>query len=183
MSTNQPTLFGAYPWADGSTSAPTLFGSGYTPQTFSVDLADSVAGTEEEIFSTTKPLDDAVALTEAQVFEITQVLADSTTSTDAIANTLQKVLADSGTLSEAAVIFTVKDLSDFLILKEWISIRLNKSITWINPSVNANTFDTLYGKYKFGTVLWGGLKPQASWAIGSRRQIPWTNVNGYKYNS
>jgi hypothetical protein len=185
MSANQPTLFGAYPWADGSTSAPTLYGSGYTPQTYSVALDDAVTDTEAELFSTTKVLSDSATLTEAQVMAITQVLADSETVTEAVAMTVQKVFAETGTIIDSNVVFTIKDLQDFLILKEWISIRLNKSITWVNPSTNANVFDTLWGKYQFGRVLFGGLKPLASWSRGStsRRPSVFTNENGHKYNS
>lgn len=186
MSSNQPTLFGAYPWADGSTSAPTLFGSGYIPQTYSVPLDETITDTEAELFSTTKVLSDTVPLTEAQVMAITKILADSETVTEAVAKTVQKIFAETGTVTESAVIFTIKDFQDFLVLKEWISIRLNKQITWVNPSTNANVFDTLYGEHVWGgrNVLWGGLKPLASWSRGStsRRPSVFTNDNGHKYN-
>lgn len=186
MSSNQPTLFGAYPWADGSTSSPTLWGSGYVPQTFSVPLSDAVSGSEAELFRTTKPLAESMALTEAQIKTLTKALADSETMSESVAKSLNKVLAETGSVTDANVVFfTVKDLSDFLVLKEWISIRLNKQINWVNPSTNANIFDTLWGKYKFGTVLFGGLKPLASWSRGpsSRQPSVWTNANGHKYNS
>lgn len=183
MSTNQPTLFGAYPWADGSASSPTLFGSGYIPQTFSVTLTETVTGSEAELFSTIKRLAETVTLTEAQVKTITRLLADSATPSDALVKTVSKMFADASTVTDAnAVVMTIKTLSDFLVLKEWISIRLDKSITWINPATNANIFDTLWGKYKFGSVVFGGLKPLASWTTGTRRQENWTNENGHKYN-
>lgn len=185
MSSNQPTLFGAFPWAVGTSIAPVLYATGYVPQTFSVSLADSVSGSEAELFQTTKPLADSLTLTEAQVKTITKVLADSETMSEATVKTLTKVLQESSTTSDGMVFMTIKNLQDFLVLKEWISIRLNKQITWVNPSTNANIFDTLWGKYQFGRVLFGGLKPLASWAKGptSRQQSVWTNANGHKYNS
>jgi hypothetical protein len=186
MSSSQPTLYGAYPYAVGSASSPTLYGSGYVPQTFSVSLSDAVAGTEADIVNMNIPLSESMTLTEAQVKTVTRLLADSETVTDAVAKTIEKVLSESSSITDSGVVvMTIKDLQDFLVLKEWISIRLNKQITWTNPSTNANIFDTLYGRYKYGSVLFGGLKPLASWSrgpIGAQPSV-WTNANGHKYNS
>lgn len=129
MASLQPTLFGRYPWADGSTSDPTLYGVGHTAQNIPVNLSDTV--------------------------------------TDADAHAIE----------------ANKALSDFLLLKEWLSVRMGRQIVWINPSENANIFDSLWGRYLYGSVLFGGLKPLASWASASRGRITWTNTNGFKYNS
>lgn len=208
MSSPQPSLFGAYPWAVGASISPVLYASGYVPQTFSVTLSDSVTGTEADLVNITKALSESVTLSEAQIATIIKILADSSTVSDStVVKTIEKVLTETVSVGDQKTIFfTIKQLSDFLVLKEWISIRLNKQITWVNPpadttswlagsaapaatwanpSTNANIFDTLWGKYTYGgrNVLWGGLKPLASWSKGTRGQSPWTNEDGHKYNS
>lgn len=184
MSTSQPSLFGAYPWATGSGVAPSLFAEGFVPQSYSLTLSDAVTDTDAEIFSSTKVLAETVTISEATAKTLSHSLADSVTPSVAIAKTLQKVFAETGSVTDSGVIvFTIKHLSDFLILKEWISIRLTKSLVWTNPSVNANLHDTLWGKYTFGSQLFGGVKPASTWNEGTqRRPSVWTNSDGAKYN-
>lgn len=183
MSSSQPTLFGAYPWATGAGIAPVLFAEGFVPQAYSLTLAESMSETDAELFSTVKALNDTVTLSESQAKTLSHAFSDTLTASSAIANTLTKVLMESASVSDSTVKFTIKDLTDFLILKEWISIRLTKALVWTNPSVNANLHDTLWGKYLFGTQLFGGVKPVSTWNAGPTKQPSvWTNTDGSKFN-
>lgn len=190
MSSNQPTLFGAYEWGQTTGDAPTLFASGFVPQTYSLSLSETVADTDAELFSTIKVLNETVTLTESQAKTLRHLLADSVTPSVAIMNTLTKVLAESASITDnGTLVFTVKNLTDFLVLKEWIAIRLTKNINWVNPIANANTVDTLWARSNGGPVLWagknvlfGGVKPTSSWTRGTRGPSVWTNSDGAKYN-
>lgn len=91
-------------------------------------------------------------------------------------------LAESMSEVDSDIFQTVKVLTDFLTLKEWISIQHTKAIVWTNASVNANLHDTLWGKYQFGSQLFGGVKPVSTWNKGVKGAIPWTNTDGSKYN-
>lgn len=182
MSTARPSLFGALRFGGDSSSA-TLFAESFIPQTYSLSLSESITGAEAEIFSTTKVLSDTVTLSVAAAKTLSHSLSDSVTPSVAIAKTLQKVFMESGNVTDnGTLIFTIKTLSDFLILKEWISIRLTKALIWTNPSVNANLHDFLFGKYTFGSQLFGGVKPSSSWTKGARGPNVWTNTDGSKYN-
>lgn len=181
MSTARPTIFGGLRFGGDSSSA-TLFAESFIPQTYSLSLSETITDTDAEIFKGSKVLSDTMTLSESQIKSLTKVLSDSVTASSALKKTLSKVLSDSGSVTDGSLVFTIKRLSDFLILKEWISIRLTKSLIWTNPSVNANLHDTLWGTYQFGTQLFGGVKPSSSWTKGTRRQIPWTNSDGSKYN-
>lgn len=180
MSTARPTLFGAREFGGDGTA--TLFAQGFVPQTYSLSLSESLTGTEAEIFSTTKVLADTVTISVADAKTLSHALSDSVTPSSALTKTLTKVFMESASVSDGSLVFTIKNLTDFLILKEWISIRLAKALVWTNPSVNANLHDTLWGKYTFGSQLFGGVKPASSWNKGTRGPNVWTNTDGSKYN-
>lgn len=91
-------------------------------------------------------------------------------------------LTDSVAEIDAQLFSSTKTLNDFLILKEWLSVHHIKALVWSNPVVNANLHDFLFGKYTFGSQLFGGVKPSSSWTKGSRGPNVWTNTDGSKYN-
>lgn len=182
MSTARPTVFGGLLFG-GDNSSATLFAESFIPQTYSLNLSESLTGTESELFSATKVLNDTITISVADAKVLSHALSDSITASSAIAKTLQKVFADSASISAGSLVFTIKRLADFLVLKEWISIRLTKSLVWTNPSANANLHDTLWGKYRFGTQLFGGVKPVSTWNAGPTKQPSvWTNTDGSKFN-
>lgn len=181
MSSNQPTIFGGYEWARQN-NIGSLWANSFVPQTYSLTLADSMSETDAELFSTIKVLADTVTLTEAQAKTLSHAFSDSVTASSAIAKTLTKVFSESASVSDSSLTFTIKSLTDFLVLKEWISIRLTKALVWTNPTANANLHDTLWGKYLFATQLFGGVKPASTWNRGTRGPSVWTNTDGSKYN-
>lgn len=181
MSTNLPIPYATY------TYASELYANSFVGETFVATLSDSITGTEADVIQAIKALAESLALSDSDIKKITKVLSDSTTITDAISKLPRKSFSDALVTADSTVtISTIKSLLDFLVIKEWIAIDLEKNITWVQPGGNENIFDTLYGKYLYGRnsgiTLYGGARPTANWGLGQKRSEEWTNVNGHKYN-
>jgi hypothetical protein len=135
MFTNQPTLYGTYVYANriGGVTA-NLYAYGLTPPILS--LSDSVTNTDTKPVTVTKPL-----------------TIELLTLTDSFVNRPNKVLAEAlNTQDSTLSIFTVKAITDILLLQDWLSMRLRPANIWRNSNqlsgsvtVARSAIPTLYG--------------------------------------
>lgn len=96
---------------------------------------------------------------------------------------LSLTMADSAVSSAGLGNAVARSLADFLIIKEWVAIQIQRNPAWLNIGANENLFDTLFGKYKYGGVaLYSGIMPGASWVKTDPRTEAWTQPDGHKNN-
>ncbi len=151
------------PWAlpPGATITPHGYGAfRYGPSMYSTDtyipaIVDALST------AITIALADALAISESNAASILNALADTVTVTDSESATADRV-----------------GLSDFLIMKEFISIRLARSSNvWKEGGVNRIVTPHIYGNVLYArnmystniAILWAAtqLGPAPAWRIGS----------------
>jgi len=106
--------------------------------------------------------------------------ASSLYATGYLPQTISAGLSDSIAGSDAGTIAMTAALADFLVIKEWLAVNLSRATVWVNPGANENTFDSLFGKYMYGRVPFGGVTPTSTWTAGAKRTENWTQSDGHK---
>lgn len=152
-------------------------------------LFDSITITDTMTIRALKGLNESLVMSDSISFAVAKAFSESLTLTEVFRKLASKSFAETISMTDIPVTFrATKVLVDFLIIKEWISLRLLKNILWINPSANENSYDTLYGRGTYGPTLYGarlygGRRGNTgNWGLGQKRQEAWTNVDGHKYN-
>lgn len=118
-------------------------------------------------------------------------LADSTTLADQIAKLAQIAIADALTILEGAgaippiVIQATKVLTDFILLKEWITITLKRADPWAISPVTTKVVPlfgpTLFGQVLFGytpSIVWSNPRTANSWTTANPTYPSFTNNDG-----
>ncbi len=179
-------------------------------------LSDTVTSADTLIASAAHPLADSVALSEARIISAVKVFADALASLDALSIQANAALAETLFLTDAKLISAVKRLTDtlgvkdplltklgkkvltdFIVLNEWIAIKLQRGGIWTDSSPSSASWATspldpavwaitsasekkdkvfpLYSLVLYGKVLYG-TNQKVEWKANAPSTISgWTN--------
>jgi len=149
-------------------------------------LSDSFGMTESDTIHAYKVITDSLLTIDSLATIGNKPLADSMTVSDTYANLVTKALSDAFTILESRLtVNAVKNLTDFLLLKEWITITLKRANPWVDNTA-ATTTVPLYGRTQYGRALYGYTpittwrKPTTanSWTTGNPTYPSFTNNDG-----
>lgn len=146
-------------------------------------LSDSASLSDDKVFTALKvlgldaPNEDALTISDAKTISTVKELLESLNVADQYGVTAQKVLADFLAILDSRLIVTAtKDLTEFIDIREWISITLRKASQWQTVSLTQAPAP-LYGRILYGQSLYG-YTPNVVWNKPASSRTSFRNKNG-----
>lgn len=120
-------------------------------------------------------------MTEARTFAVAKAFSESVTMTPTFTIQFIVSLVDGMTIIDnSVVIVQTKGFTDFVLLKEWVSIKLSRPNPW-TAAQHVELSLTLYAQPLYAQKLFGAT-PTTAWAFPNSRQRAWTNSDGQNIN-
>lgn len=126
------------------------------------------------------PLRDDITLADSDVITATKALSDAVTMVDSEVLQPSKPLSDTAFVSDTTIVVAAtKSITDFIRLKEWLSIQHIKAEIWTIQSAETDirVAFTLYGRPLYGESLYSDA-PTSSWIVPEGSAENFTNLDG-----
>lgn len=126
-------------------------------------LSDALSVSDAKLISTIKALIETLILSESLVKTVLlNTFSETLTTAETFAIIFYRTLLDALSILDSQIIFTAtKGLTEFILLKEWISIRLQKADPWQVQAVTQRNIP-VYGTILYDQSLYG-FTPNVVW--------------------
>lgn len=145
-------------------------------QTLSVVLSDTATLSDSLADSITKVLADVATITDILITTTgTKRLSESVSMAEVTAFSAHHLFEDTMILIDSTHLTGIKSLSDFILLNEWLSVKLNRANIWTTQSAALSTESdlTIYAEPQYSVPLYSG-DSATVWVTPSQDSAAWT---------